>query len=192
MEQSKLQLWKKQMIGNAWTSIVFLQPFGVRVCVSSPSRKVIKGKHVLCDAYRLTGYQPVMELEDCPNSIGRIQSRIALLERSMSRKQQKMSTGNMHKKNHSVSEPKSCLPSGQFNFIVIWLSFMLEYFSQNGDRHRYIIKGIPTIPSMGNDAHRWVLNCHLDRHINLTQMVALHKGPKDAKGINTLATHTVQ
>ena len=26
----------------------------VCVCVSSPSRKAIKGKHVLCDAYRLT------------------------------------------------------------------------------------------------------------------------------------------
>ena len=103
MEQSKLQLWKKQMIRNTWTSTVFLQPFGVCVCVSSPSRKVIKGKHVLCDAYRLTGLQPVMELEDCPNSIGRIQSRIALLERSMSRKQKKMNTGNMHKKKIKAS-----------------------------------------------------------------------------------------
>jgi len=135
----------------------------------------------------LTGLQLVMERGwglSQSDRTGRIQSRIALRERSMSRKNILCTQETCTKKSQR-QWTQIMSPIWPIQLIVIWLSFMLEYFSQNGNR-------IPTIPSMGNDAHRWVLNCHLDRHINLTQMVALHNGPKDAKGINTLAKDTVQ
>ena len=59
MEQKKLQLWKKQMIGNTWTSTVFLQPFGVCVCVFL--HRVEKSSRVNMSFVVLTGSQPVME-----------------------------------------------------------------------------------------------------------------------------------
>ena len=55
MEQKQMQRWKKQMMGNTWTSIVFLQPFGVRVCVFL--HRVEKSSRVNMSFAMLTGFQ---------------------------------------------------------------------------------------------------------------------------------------
>ncbi len=83
---------------------------------------------------------------------------------------------------------QSCLPILPIQLLIIWMSLMLEYFSQNGDWHRYIIKRVPAIPQ-----HR-ILNFTGESSIAILIGIStwLNGCTLHAKGINTLVKDTVQ